>query len=132
MPSFSQRSLDRLATCHPDLQRVFASVIEHFDCSILEGHRNQARQDQLFEEGKTQVRWPHSRHNSQPSMAVDVVPYPVDWEDRERMTYFAGVVKGVAAMMGIRIRWGGDWDSDTEVDDNSFDDLPHFELVGED
>lgn len=132
MPSFSQRSLDRLATCHPDLQRVFTHVIEQFDCSILEGHRDQARQDRLYEEGKTQVRWPHSRHNSQPSRAVDVVPYPVDWEDRERMTYFAGVVKGTAAVMGIRIRWGGDWDSDTEVDDNSFDDLPHFELVAED
>jgi len=30
--------------------------------------------------------------------------------------------------MGIRLRWGGDWDGDTELDDNKFDDLPHFEL----
>ena len=32
-------------------------------------------------------------------------------------------------MLGVRLRWGGDWDSDLEVDDNDFDDLPHFELV---
>jgi hypothetical protein len=30
--------------------------------------------------------------------------------------------------MDIPLRWGGDWDSDTEVNDNGFDDLVHFEL----
>ena len=46
------------------------------------------------------------------------------------MSYFAGVVKGIASQMGIGIRWGGDWDMDTEVKDNRFDDLVHFELYG--
>ena len=36
-----------------------------------------------------------------------------------------------AKAMGIDLRWGGDWDRDTEVRDNSFDDLVHFEIVGE-
>ena len=54
--------------------------------------------------------------------------YPIDWEDRERFSYFAGFVKGVAWRLNIRVRWGGDWDGDTELSDNNFDDLVHFEL----
>jgi len=30
--------------------------------------------------------------------------------------------------MGIRLRWGGDWDMDFKVMDNRFDDFPHFEV----
>jgi len=30
--------------------------------------------------------------------------------------------------MGLKIRWGGDWDMDTQTKDNKFDDLVHFEL----
>ena len=98
------------------------------DCSVLEGHRGQERQDQLYIEGKTKVKYPNGRHNSKPSNAVDVTPYPVNWEDRERQTLFAGFVLGVANQMGISLRWGGDWDQDFEVMDNRFDDFPHFEL----
>jgi len=64
-----------------------------------------------------------------PSLAVDVAPYPIDWNDRERFCYFAGYVKGIAKSLGTELRWGGDWDRDTQVKDNNFDDLPHFELV---
>ena len=82
----------------------------------------------LFDEGKTKVKYPKGRHNRNPSKAVDVTPYPVNWEDRERQTLFAGFVLGIANQMGIHIRWGGDWDCDFEVHDNRFDDFPHFEL----
>lgn len=109
---------------------MFNEVIRHFDCKVTKGHRGQEEQDALYynDPPRTQVKWPNSRHNSDPSEAIDVVPYPVDWEDRERFTYFAGFVLGIAISMGIKLRWGGDWDRDTEVDDNKFDDLPHFEL----
>jgi peptidoglycan L-alanyl-D-glutamate endopeptidase CwlK len=30
--------------------------------------------------------------------------------------------------MGIKIRWGGDWDSDGDINDNRFDDLVHVEI----
>ena len=128
MPRFGKRSKERLATCEKDLQMLFNEVIKYVDCSILEGHRSKDRQNSLYEEGKTKVKYPRGRHNASPSRAVDVVPYPVDWEDRERMTLFAGFVLGVANQMGVDIRWGGDWDSDFEVQDNMFDDFPHFEL----
>ena len=31
-------------------------------------------------------------------------------------------------MASLKIRWGGDWDMDTQTKDNKFDDLVHFEL----
>ena len=128
MPRFGKRSKERLATCEKDLQMVFNEVIKHVDCSVLEGHRGKDRQNSLYEDGKTKVRYPNGRHNASPSCAVDVTPYPVDWADRERQTLFAGFVLGVANQMGIKLRWGGDWDQDFEVKDNRFDDFPHFEL----
>jgi hypothetical protein len=131
MPRFGRRSKERLATCEKDLQMVFNEVIKYVDCSILEGHRSKDRQNALYEDGKTKVRYPNGRHNASPSRAVDVTPYPVDWADRERQTLFAGFVLGVANQMGIELRWGGDWDQDFEVKDNRFDDFPHFELKGD-
>ena len=128
MPKFGSSSKKRLATCDKKLQDVFNEVIKHVDCSVLEGHRNEKRQNQLFEEGKTKVKYPKGRHNIYPSLAVDVTPYPVNWDDRERQTLFAGFVIGVANQMGIKLRWGGDWDMDFEVHDNRFDDFPHFEI----
>jgi len=129
MPKFGSRSKERLDTCDKRIQDIFFYVVQHFDCTVLEGHRSEGRQNSLFEAGRSQLRYPAGRHNTQPSRAVDVVPYPIDWNDRERFHYFSGFVLGVAKMMNIDVRWGGDWDSDTEVDDNTFDDLPHFELV---
>jgi len=128
MAKFSKRSLDRLSTCHEGLQKVFKEVIKHVDCSILEGHRSATRQNKLYEEGKTKVRYPKGRHNFSPSRAVDVAPYPIDWNDRERFHLFAGFVIGMARGMGINLRWGGDWNMNFEVDDNMFDDFPHFEI----
>ena len=130
MPRFGRKSKERLATCDEKLQVLFKEVIKYVDCSILEGHRGEDRQNALYEEGKTKVLYPRGRHNADPSRAVDVVPYPIDWEDRERMTLFAGFVLGIASQMGLNIRWGGDWDQDFEVQDNKFDDFPHFELKG--
>ena len=131
MPKFGRRSRERLATCHEDLQDLMNEVIKYVDCSVLEGHRSGERQDKLYEEGKTTVKFPNGRHNANPSNAVDVVPYPVDWDDRERFHLFAGFVLGLAQSMEINIRWGGDWNKNFEVDDNKFDDFPHFELIKE-
>jgi len=129
MPKFGKKSKLRLLTCDYRLQEIFKEVIKKVDCSVLEGHRDEERQNKLFEEGKTKVRYPKGRHNAEPSRAVDVVPYPVDWDDRERFHLFAGYVLGVASGMGYTIRWGGDWNMNFEVDDNKFDDFPHFELI---
>ncbi|OCH43704.1 M15 family peptidase [Aliivibrio fischeri] len=130
MNKFSPISATRLASCHPQLQAVFTKVLEVCDCSILCGHRTEQEQNAL-PNTSTQVRFPNSKHNSVPSKAVDATPYPYDEDDRERFSYFAGLVIGIGASMGIAIRWGGDWDRDNELKDNGFDDLMHFELVDE-
>lgn len=129
MPKFGSKSKKRLSTAHPKLKKVFNEVIKHVDCSVLEGYRDKETQNRYFEEKKTMVKYPDGRHNKNPSLAVDVVPYPIDWEDRERFHLFAGFVLGVASNMGIELRWGGDWDKDWQVHDNRFDDFPHYELV---
>jgi len=128
MPKFSKKSLSKLETCDKRLQDLFLKVVKKFDCTILEGYRSKDRQNKLFDEGKSKLKYPKGKHNSLPSKAVDVAPYPIDWNDRERFTYFAGYVIGIAYQMGLKIRWGGDWDMDTQVKDNNFDDLPHFEI----
>ena len=131
MPKYSNRSAIKLAECDERIQRVFNTVIETVDNTILVGHRNQEDQEEMYETGRSQLQWPNSLHNSLPSKAVDVAPYPIDWNDRERFTLFAGYVLGVAENMGIKLRWGGDWDRDFKTSDNSFDDLVHFELLND-
>ena len=129
MPRFSARSMERLETCHPELQRLFRVVVRGFDCTILCGHRGEAEQNKAFASGRSRLRWPNSKHNGRPSLSVDVAPYPLAWGGTMRIYRFAGYVRGVAYGLGIRVRWGGDWDGDTDLSDQRFNDLPHFELV---
>ena len=132
MPKFSFSSKTFLASCHPDLQRLFNRVVETFDCTIVEGRRSKSRQTRLYNIGKSRVRYPNSRHNKDPSMAVDVAPYlngKVSWDTRHCL-YFAGFVMGTASVFGLHIRYGGDWNQNFEViTDQTFQDLCHFELV---
>ena len=138
MPKFSTISKMRLSTCDIRLQRVFYTVVKDFDCSIFGGYRGKREQTFAYKHKKSKVKWPNSKHNSMPSMAVDSGPYPGIWPHAGYETYykdlalwylFAGYVKGVAYGMGIPLRWGGDWDSDWLIKDQTFDDLPHFELI---
>jgi peptidoglycan L-alanyl-D-glutamate endopeptidase CwlK len=134
MPTFSSQSLDKLSTCHPDLQTLFHEVIKYFDCTVLEGFRDKEAQDKAYREGKSKVQWPNGNHNELPSLAVDVAPYPIDWKDTSRFYFFAGRVMGIAEMLKQQgrithdIRYGGDWNGDTQVKDNKFSDLVHYEL----
>ncbi len=129
MPAFSPLSTTQLNSCHPDLVRLFTEVTKYADCTVLCGHRGQAEQDEAVRTGHSKTPWPRSKHNTEPSMAVDVVPFPIDWKDRTGMAHFAGFVQGVAAGLGIRVRWGGDWNGNFNLKDENFFDLPHFELV---
>ena len=124
MPRFSKKSLRELDTCDPLLQYLFKEVVKHFDCSIIEGKRSLEEQKELLKEGATKTL--KSAHLT--GKAVDVYPYPVDFEDRDRWHYFGGYVLGTARQFGIDVIWGGDWDNDTKTKDNTFDDLMHFEL----
>ena len=100
MPSFGKKSQERLNTCDPRLVELFETVVEDFDCTILQGYRDEKEQNKAFEDGFSKLKYPDGSHNKYPSLAVDVAPYPIDWKDRERFTYFAGFVKGIATSMG--------------------------------
>lgn len=126
---FSDVSYAELQTCHPDLQAVFHEVLGVVDVTILCGHRGEEAQNRAFEMGRSELQWPNGKHNAEPSNAVDAAPFPVRWDDRERFVFLAGVVKGISHARGIKIRWGGDWDSDNDLRDQTFMDLAHFELV---
>ncbi len=128
---FSVQSLTRLEDCDQKLIYLFMRVIKNRDCSILCGHRGQEEQNQLFKEDKSKLLFPDSKHNQTPSRAVDVAPYPIDWDDIIGFYFFGGYVQAVADNMKIPIRWGGDWDGDGDLNDQSFMDLVHFELVDE-
>lgn len=130
MPSFGERSLRNLSQVHPDLVRLCEAVIEITDFAVICGHRGEAEQNALYgaTPQRSKVRWPDSKHNSLPSRAIDVAPYPIDWSDREAFARLAGIFIGVAHGLGIDLRWGGDWDRDGQTDDEEFSDLPHIEL----
>lgn len=136
MPHFSKSSADKLDDCDAHLQIILNEVIKYYDCTIVTGHRTKEVQDKKYANGESKVKWPNSKHNSMPSKAVDVAPYPIpenwgelSWKDRAKFYEFKGIVFYEAAKQGIKLRWGGDWDMDNDYKDNKFDDLIHFELV---
>ena len=63
MPSFGKTSKKRLEECDPRLQQLFNEVVKEYDCSILQGHRSEEEQNRYFDEGKSKVRFPNSKHN---------------------------------------------------------------------
>lgn len=121
-PNFSAKSSERLESCHPLLQDIFGEVIKHRDCSILFGYRGREEQEEAFRNGNSKAHYGNSNHNFYPSLAVDAMPWPINWDDIKGIHEFAGFVLGIAAAKGIPIRWGGKF--------KSFFDGPHFELVG--
>ena len=137
MPALSEFSYGHLNTCDDRLIEIVEIVVLQYDVRVLEGRRTWARQAQLLMEEKTKVGPGKSKHNPPTegdedwkSLAVDVVPYPIDWKDAKRFCYLAGLMIGTAGMLGWQLRWGGNWDMDLVIiDDQNFDDLPHFEIV---
>jgi len=112
------RSLQNLSGVNPDMVAVVSKAIEitEVDFTVIEGIRNINRQRELVKAGKSTTL--NSRHLT--GHAVDMVPYPVDWEDIDRFELMAEAMKEAAKELDIPIVWGGDW--------KSFYDAPHFEL----
>lgn len=132
MPRFSQASEAQLVTCHPKLQQVLREAIKHHDFTVVEGHRGREAQEAAVRAGNSQLHWPHGNHNASPSRAADVTPYPVSWAEDgaqvERLDFLGGFICGIAAGMGVKLRWGGDWDGDLNIAEERFRDRYHIEL----
>lgn len=121
MPKFSKRSLDNLATCEVRLQKLFEEVIKDIDCMVICGHRGEKEQNEAFAKGSSKLKWPNSMHNTTPSLAVDVVPYPLEWNNIDSFTRLMRTVKLKAKILNIPIECGGDW--------KKLRDFPHYQLT---
>ena len=149
MPIFVESSKKIIDTCHIDLRQVAYEIIKYFDCTPLYGYRSPEKQFELFKIGRELIGglWIvvnelmvvtncdgkdiKSNHNKIPSDALDLAPWPLDWRDHKRMYFFAGHVLNEARHMGIELRWGGNWDMDDDLHDQTFYDLVHYERVME-
>ena len=133
MPRFGKRSKERLKGVDAKLQNVLNEVVKYFDITIIEGLRSQERQNELVAQGKSKTKF--GKHVE--GKAVDIAPYPIDWNARDDFHYLGGFMLCMAASMGIKIRWGGDWNASSlfkgqrTTKDNNFDDLVHFEILDE-
>ncbi len=128
---FSKNSLSRLQTLDPDLARVITTAMNFqvMDFAILCGMRTVQEQEVLFKTGKSRtLKSKHLPNRNNQSEAIDVAPWPVDWNDHCGFHRLAGVIQAAAAIENVPLRWGGDWDRDNDTRDQSFIDLPHFEL----
>ena len=117
MPNYSENSSKMLGTCDSDLIRLFTEVIKYRDNIITCGHRGKVAQNAAYRDGNSDFEYPDSAHNKTISRAVDAIPYPIDYHDRERLLEFRGFVYGVASQMNIKLKRTIPWD------------LPHYELT---
>jgi peptidoglycan LD-endopeptidase CwlK len=133
MPKFSTSSMLQKRYADPRLQRWLDELIKYTDFAIVCSYRDKEAQDKAVAENKSKTPWPTSKHNSKPSLAVDIVPYSshygLMWNDNRAFYMLAGAGKMMAAQLGLKLRWGGDWDSDNDLNDQKFNDLPHWEIL---
>ena len=126
MPAFSKQSQERLSTCHPDLQSVCRELIKQYDFAVLCGQRTKAEQDAAFKTGNSRLKYPQSKHNSKPSLAVDIAPYPIDWGNLARFREMIFRFDALAKLMQERgeieseFEYGADW--------SHLKDYPHIEI----
>ena len=113
-----------------ELQVLVDDLLTYMDVSLTTGHRTKQEQNDLYPTF-TKVRWPHGKHNSYPSTAVDMQPYPYPRKEndlRAGLGYMAGLCTLIAEAHGFKIRWGGDWNRNGDVTDQEFNDLFHIEV----
>ena len=154
-----QRSLAQTKDLHPDLLRVInraASMARpEEDFTVLEvvrtveqmyinyGKGRTAAQCQAkgvparcAQPGEAKVTWlsnplmsNHRKRADGFGRAIDVAPYPIDWNDTSRFDKLANLMFRAASIEGVHIRWGADWDQDGNPRERGESDSPHFELA---
>ena len=124
MPTLSPRSYAHLDTCDTRIkcviERAIKLVPKELDFIVLCGFRGEQEQNLAFNAGNSKLRWPESRHNKNPSLAVDVVPYPIDWTNLDRFYQLATYIFWAAQIEQVNLTWGGHY--------TKFKDLPHWEI----
>lgn len=126
-------SLARLQGVDETLVNVVKRAIEisEVDFTVMEGVRTLERQRELYAQGRTApgkiVTWTmKSRHIE--GKAVDLVPYPLDWNDLEKFNKIKDAMFQAAKELDVNLRWGADWDGDGNYREKGEYDSPHFEI----
>ena len=101
------RSLQNLSGIHPDLRKVADRALQLTtqDMTVIEGIRSVERQRQLLAQGHTRTM--NSRHIT--GHAIDVVPWPVDWDDWDKFDSLATAFAQASRELEIPITWGAAW-----------------------
>lgn len=120
MPKFSKKSQAILAQAHPDLQRVMNEAIKTTDFSVICAYRNKTDQNRAYRQGKSKAQFGQSPHNFTPSLAVDCVPYPLDWENIAAFEAMGQAIMRAAERVGVSLEWGKYF--------TGLVDMPHFQL----
>ncbi len=140
MNAWSEKSSSKLKDAHRDLIVFANEVLKVHDCTVVWTHRNETTQNSLYDDGKSTLKYPKSKHNKFPSDAIDLVPYVPElggptWDD-EYSLYFCGLALGIAdrlfrsGAMQYKIRSGLNWSTNRQKNfkTNKFRDTLHFEL----
>lgn len=111
---------DKVKQAHPTLQEWWGKIKAQFpDAHLSWTFRGEEDQELFFREGKTRARWPNSKHNAEPSLAMDlfqlrtdnVAGWPKPWF--EAISFWLG-------KQNAPIEWGGTW--------KTIGDGDHFQL----
>lgn len=140
--AFGKRSRDNLLGVHPDMVKVVNRALQICsqtggpDFSVIEGVRTEARQKQLYAQGRTTpgqiVTWTLKSNHFRNKVtgyghAVDL--FPGSWNDVKLFEKMAQAMFQASKELGIPIRWGADWDRDGNFREKGETDSPHFELA---
>lgn len=120
----SASSQARLNGAHPLLQKLFAACVADPACppfAVLDSQRGRQAQEKAFALKHSKAHFGQSAHNWAPAVAVDVVPYPIDWTNLARFNALGKFVTAKAKALGIDITWGATW--------KGLKDYPHYELT---
>lgn len=147
----SKLSLSRLVGLHVNLEAVVKRAIEitEQDFMVVEGVRSKEQCFINYGKGRTaaqciakgvpaqyaqpklaKVTWLNNPLSSKhvTGHAVDLVPYPVDWNDLSKFDKVAKAMFAAANELDVSIRWGADWDNDGNYREKGEYDSPHFEI----
>ena len=122
MIKLGKSSRAKLATCCFEIQDIvnYAADNGDIDFAVICGHRGEKEQEAAFKNGASKAHFGQSGHNQLPSIAVDIIPYPIDWNDLERFKKLAAWILKCSEKLGIKLYWGGNWDK--------FPDMPHYSI----
>lgn len=145
MYKLGSKSIKKLSGVHPDLVKVVKEAIttSEVDFGVVFGVRTAAEQHELYLKGRTKpgsiVTYKDgykNKSNHQPKedgygYSVDLAVWTgvtYDWNDIPKYRLVAKAMLDAAKKLGIKIRWGADWDMDGSTSDERFLDWGHFEL----